>query len=53
VVSVDSKKMAAIVLRTEDATVFFSEFSQVTLKDTNYFCVGSGNFILKTITYTL
>ena len=40
-----SQKMVAIVLRIEDATVFFSEASQVTFKNTLYYCVGSGNFI--------
>jgi hypothetical protein len=33
VVSEDSQKMVAIVLRIEGATVFFSEVSQVTLKN--------------------
>jgi hypothetical protein len=45
VVCDDSQEMVAIVLRIEDATAFFSEDSQVTLKNTHYYCLGSGNFI--------
>jgi hypothetical protein len=45
VVSDDSQEMAAIVLRIEDATVFFSEVSKVTLKNIYYYCVASNNFI--------
>jgi hypothetical protein len=41
----DSHKLLAIVLRIEYATVFFFEALTITLKNTHYYCVGSGNFI--------
>jgi len=41
----DSQKLFAIIFKIEDANVFCSEALPVTLKNTDYYCAGSGNFI--------
>ena len=45
VISMIIRKWLPLSFIIEDATVFFSDFSTITLKNTQYYYVGSGNFI--------